>query len=222
MIDDNKYGVIVVGAKRVQIKNFEDGIKLKDFGEENRKYRDTLINEYSSRSHTIFQIFVESSQMDPDTNSITSRNSILNMVDLAGSEKLHETESQSGETGYINKSLFVLANVINKLAEGKKMHIPYRDSKLTRLLSMALGGNSLITVICNVSPSANNFFQTLSTLRFASRAKVVKLRPNVNEYYDEREMIEMYRNEIRKLQNEIGSGENRGERGWIQREKKKE
>ena len=91
------------------------------------------------------------------------------------------------------------------------MHIPYRDSKLTRLLSMALGGNSLITVICNVSPSANNFFQTLSTLRFASRAKVVKLRPNVNEYYDEREMIEMYRNEIRKLQNEIGSGENEEE-----------
>ena len=211
LIDDNKYGVIVVGAKRVQISNFEDGIKLKDFGEENRKYRDTMINEYSSRSHTIFQIFVESSKMDPDTNSITSRNSILNMVDLAGSEKLHETESQSGETGYINKSLFVLANVINKLAEGKKMHIPYRDSKLTRLLSMALGGNSLITVICNVSPSANNFFQTLSTLRFASRAKVVKLRPNVNEYYDEREMIEMYRNEIRKLQNEIGSAENEEE-----------
>ena len=105
--------------------------------------------------------------MDPNTNSITSRNSVLNMIDLAGSEKLNETESNSGETGYINKSLFALANVINKLAEGKKKHIPYRDSKLTRLLSMALGGNSYITVICNVSPSATNFYQTLSTLRFA-------------------------------------------------------
>lgn len=205
LIDDPKYGVIVSGAKLVHIKNFEGGIELKDKGEENRKYRDTLINEYSSRSHTIFQIFLESSQMDPNTNSITSRNSVLNMIDLAGSEKLNETESNSGETGYINKSLFALANVINKLAEGKKKHIPYRDSKLTRLLSMALGGNSYITVICNVSPSATNFYQTLSTLRFASRAKVVKLNPNINEYYNEREMIEMYKKEIEKLQYEINN-----------------
>lgn len=201
LIDDPKYGVIVSGATKVLIQNFEEGISLKDKGEENRQYRDTIINEYSSRSHTVFQIFVEYANMDNDSD-ITTRYSVLNLVDLAGSEKLNESESQSGETGYINKSLFVLANVINKLAEGKKMHIPYRDSKLTRLLSMALGGNSFITIICCCSPSAISFFQTLSTLRFASRAKIVKLKPNINEYYDEKEMIEIYKDELKRLQEE--------------------
>jgi centromeric protein E len=82
------------------------------------------------------------------------------------------------ETGHINKSLFVLSNVVNKLAEGKRnAHIPYRDSKLTRILSNALGGNSLSTIICTVSPAAMNYNMTLSTLRFALRAKSVKNKP---------------------------------------------
>ncbi|MCQ2818034.1 MAG: kinesin family protein [archaeon] len=200
LIDDPKYGVIVSDAKRIQIKNFIDGIKIKDFGEEKRKYKETLINEYSSRSHTVYQIFLENISMNEGNDKVVSKYSILNLIDLAGSEKLHERETTSGETGYINKSLFCLTNVINKLAEGKKKcHIPYRDSKLTRLLSVALGGNSLITIICTVSPSATNFFQTLSTLRFASRAKIVLLKPGINEFYDEKEMIEIYKNELLKM-----------------------
>ncbi|MFS8159854.1 MAG: hypothetical protein ACMG6E_06520 [Candidatus Roizmanbacteria bacterium] len=113
---------------------------------------------------------------------------MLNLVDLAGSERLNEFDNKSdtlGETGYINKSLFILSNVINKLAEGKSTHIPYRDSKLTRILQMALGGNSLTAIICTVSPAAVNYYQTLSTLRFASRAKIVKNKPTVNEIVDE-------------------------------------
>ena len=207
LIDDNKYGIIVGDSKKEEIKNFEDGIKMKNIGEENRKYRDTMINEYSSRSHTIFQLFLEISSID-ETNIITTKNSILNLVDLAGSEKLSQGKNPNGETGYINKSLFVLANVINKLAEGKNNYIPYRDSKLTRLLSVALGGNSLITIICNVSPSASNYFQTLSTFRFASRAKVVKLKPNVNEYFDEKELINLYKNHILKLRKDLKSNSN--------------
>lgn len=120
---------------------------------------------------------------------------MLNLVDLAGSERLNEFDYKSdtlGETGYINKSLFILSNVINKLAEGKSSHIPYRDSKLTRILSMALGGNSLTSIICTVSPASVNYYQTLSTLRFATRAKTVKNKPTVNEIVDESELIAQF------------------------------
>ena len=209
LIDDKKYGVIVAGAKKVIIDNFETGIEIKNFGEENRKYRETLFNEYSSRSHCIFQIFIESFEIKEENDITTSKYSCLNLIDLAGSERINEYESKNvttGETGYINKSLFVLAHVINKLAEnnqGKKIHIPYRDSKLTRLLSQALGGNSLTTIICTVSPAALNYYQTLSTLRFAMRAKSVKLKIVSNEYVDDKEKIEFYKNEIKRLKEEL-------------------
>ena len=209
LIDDKKYGIIVAGAKKVRIENFETGIGVKDFGEENRKYRETLFNEYSSRSHSIFQIFIDNYEVKEEGEIGKTKYSCLNLVDLAGSERINEYETKNmttGETGYINKSLFVLANVINKLAEnpqGKKIHIPYRDSKLTRLLSQALGGNSLTTIICTVSPASLNYYQTLSTLRFATRAKSVKLRVTTNEYMDDKEKIEFYKNEIKKLKEEL-------------------
>ena len=209
LIEDKKYGIIVAGAKKVRIENFETGIGIKDFGEENRKYRETLFNEYSSRSHSIFQIFIESFESKDEGEFGKSKYSCLNLIDLAGSERINEYETKNittGETGYINKSLFVLANVINKLAEnpqGKKVHIPYRDSKLTRLLSQALGGNSLTTIICTVSPASINYYQTLSTLRFATRAKSVKLKVTSNEYMDDKEKIEFYKNEIKKLKEEL-------------------
>ena len=209
LIDDKKYGVIVAGAKKVIIDNFETGIEIKNFGEENRKYRETLFNEYSSRSHCIFQIFIESFEIKEENDTTMSKYSCLNLIDLAGSERINEYESKNittGETGYINKSLFVLAHVINKLAEnnqGKKIYIPYRDSKLTRLLSQALGGNSLTTIICTVSPAALNYYQTLSTLRFAMRAKSVKLKIANNEYVDDKEKIEFYKNEIKRLKEEL-------------------
>ena len=214
LIDDKKYGIIVAGAKKVIVDNFETGIEIKNFGEENRKYRETLFNEYSSRSHCIFQIFIESYEIKEQGELGTTKYSCLNLVDLAGSERINEYESKNittGETGYINKSLFVLAHVINKLAEnnqGKKIYIPYRDSKLTRLLSQALGGNSLTTIICTVSPAALNYYQTLSTLRFATRAKSVKLRITSNEFVDYKEKIEYYKNEIRRLKEELKNKNN--------------
>ena len=183
IIEDNNYGLIVSDAQRVCINSFEEGVQLKDIGEEKRQYKNTIINEYSSRSHTIFQLFLETSTQDNDSNTVYKKYSLLNLVDLAGSERVNKDENSNtnNETGYINKSLFALANVINKLSENKNIHIPYRDSKLTRLLSVALGGGSLVNIICNISPSASNYFQTVSTLRFANRAKNIKIKPSINE-----------------------------------------
>ena len=220
LIDDKKYGTIVCGAKRVKIKSFEQGIAIKDYGEENRKYRETLINEYSSRSHCIFQIYLEQFRLNNEGEINKSYFSCLNLVDLAGSERINEKEHKKmqkehiGETGYINKSLFMLTNVINKLAENssslnKKIYIPYRDSKLTRLLSQSLGGNSLTTIICTISPASMNYYQTLSTLRFAMRAKCVTLRATTNEYFDDKDKIYYYQKEIKKLKDQLRNRDNK-------------
>ena len=108
-----------------------------------------------------------------------------------------------GETGHINKSLFVLSNVIKKLAEKKPMHIPYRDSKLTRILSIALGGNAMSTIICTVSPASINYHVTLSTLRFAVNAKNVRNRPKINELHDEAASMQAQMREIERLREEL-------------------
>ncbi len=209
IIEDNNYGLIVSEAQKICITCFEEGVQLKDVGEEKRIYKNTIINEYSSRSHTIFQLFLETSTIDNDNdnNTVYNKYSLLNLVDLAGSERVNKDENNNNninsETGYINKSLFALSNVINKLSENKNVHIPYRDSKLTRLLSVALGGGSLVTIICNISPSASNYFQTVSTLRFASRAKNIKIKPEINEkiikkYKEKKKLLEYnnYKNNI--------------------------
>ena len=171
-----------------------------NFGEEHRIYKETSIHEHSSRSHTIFRVYIERSSKDATSKGKTC--SMLNLVDLAGSERLNEFEHKKdtlGETGHINKSLFILANVINKLAEGKRQHIPYRDSKLTRILSQALGGNSLTAIIATISPASMNYYQTLSTLRFATRAKTVKNKPHINEMNDGRDLIQYYKEEVKQL-----------------------
>ena len=213
IIEDNKYGLIVPEAQKICINSFEEGIQLKDIGEEKRQYKDTIINDYSSRSHTIFQLYLETSMQDNKNNTLRNKYSLLNLVDLAGSERINKDEryinNNNNETGYINKSLFALSNVINKLSENKNNYIPYRDSKLTRLLSVALGGGSLVTIICNISPSANNFFQTVSTLRFANRAKNIKLKPSINEriikrYKEKKQVLNENKNIIVEKSENIG------------------
>lgn len=175
-----------------------------NFGEEHRVYKETSIHEHSSWSHTIFRIYIERISKSKDQPSKTT--SMLNLVDLAGSERLSEFEHRKdtlGETGHINKSLFILANVINKLAEGKSFHIPYRDSKLTWILSYALGGNSLTAIIATISPASMNYYQTLSTLWFATRAKTVKNKPIVNEYTDDSDLLKIYKEELRRMKDQL-------------------
>lgn len=132
----------------------------------------------------------------------TVRFSVLNLVDLAGSERTNEVGDTS-ETSYINKSLFVLTNVIKRLAENQGQHIPFRDSKLTRILSNALGGNSLTSLICTIAPDVKNFQMSVLTLRFASRAKNIRISAQVNEMIDDSKLLSTYRIKIQNLESKI-------------------
>jgi len=156
-------------------------------GYENRTIGSTLMNATSSRAHTI--VTIEFKQIQNELGKKNEKISVINLVDLAGSERA----SSTGATGdrlkegcNINKSLLVLGNVINTLADkamGKKKDIlpPYRDSALTRILQNALGGNSKTVMICAFSPASINYEETLSTLLYADRAKKIKNKAVVNE-----------------------------------------
>ena len=126
------------------------------------------------------------------------------MVDLAGSERISESGMQSvEETQHINKSLFVLANVIYKLSDSSSQHVPYRDSKLTQILRSALGGNSLTSVICTLSPNIEHLSLSFSTLRFAARAKSVENKARVNEVIDDHKLLLVYKAKVVTLEKRI-------------------
>lgn len=161
----------------------------------------TAMNATSSRSHTIITVAVD--QVDHVRHDSTTSSRIF-LVDLAGSERADKTGVMGDrlkEAQNINLSLTLLGNVIKKLTDGKSMHIPYRDSKLTRLLQNSLGGNSLTTLLCTVSPDASNSSETLSTIGFAQRAKSIKNRPQVNKVLAQEEFAK----EVATLRAEVAS-----------------
>lgn len=168
---------------------------------DNRHVASTLMNSESSRSHSIFTIIIEMSSVDADSGKEMLKAGKLNLVDLAGSER----QKKTGATGKaalegtkINLSLSSLGNVISALADGKSKHIPYRDSKLTRLLQDSLGGNTKTLMIAAISPADYNYDETMSTLRYANRAKNIKNKPKINE--DPKDtMLREYKEEIEKL-----------------------
>ncbi|XP_071704192.1 kinesin-like protein KIN-12C [Rutidosis leptorrhynchoides] len=179
-----KEGVYVENLTEHNVKTVDEVLKLLLQGAANRKVAETDMNSESSRSHSVFTCIVESRW---EKDSVTHiRFGRLNLVDLAGSER--QRSSGAGErlkeASYINKSLSTLGLVIMSLvdvAHGKHRHVPYRDSKLTFLLQDSLGGNSKTTIIANVSPSMCAANETLSTLKFAQRAKLIQNNAKVNE-----------------------------------------
>lgn len=165
----------------------------------------TAMNADSSRSHSIFTAVIETSQRLPDAKEDDEpkiKAGKLNLVDLAGSERQAKTEAEGTrllEATKINLSLSALGNVIAALSLGKKGHIPYRDSKLTRLLQDSLGGNAKTVMLTAVSPADYNFDETLSTLRYANRAKNIKNKPKINE--DPKDaLLRQFQDEIARLQ----------------------
>ncbi|KAK3114501.1 hypothetical protein LTR53_007142 [Teratosphaeriaceae sp. CCFEE 6253] len=178
--EDAKQGVYVKGLQQCYVSDIGEVYRVLEMGGQARAVASTNMNQESSRSHSIFVI--EIAQKNVETGS--ARSGRLFLVDLAGSEKVGKTGA-SGQTleeaKKINKSLSALGMVINALSDGKSSHIPYRDSKLTRILQESLGGNSRTTLIINCSPSSYNDAETISTLRFGERAKTIKQKAKINE-----------------------------------------
>jgi hypothetical protein len=173
---DKDTGVYVKDLSTFVVKTPDDLMKVYNDGNVNRHVGATAMNEHSSRSHSVFTITVESQQFDEDSGEVKVKVGKLNIVDLAGSER----QSKTGATGdrlkeatKINLSLSTLCHVISSLTDAKCTYIPYRDSKLTRILQDSLGGNTKTVMIANVGPADYNIDETLSTLRYASRAKSI-------------------------------------------------
>ncbi|VEU22463.1 DEKNAAC103565 [Brettanomyces naardenensis] len=189
-------GVYVSHLETFYVANLADVYTILREGSLNRTTGATKMNNQSSRSHAIFQIKLSSK----DLSSGIVKTGNLFLVDLAGSEKIDKT-GVSGqlleEAKKINSSLSALGNVINSLTDGKSRHIPYRDSKLTRILQESLGGNSRTTLIINCSPSAYNEMETMSTLRFGSRAKRITNSVHVNSDLSTNELKKRYLEQIK-------------------------
>ncbi|XVE55721.1 hypothetical protein DITRI_Ditri03aG0180900 [Diplodiscus trichospermus] len=206
-------GIFVAGLREEIVNNAEQVTKLLESGEVNRHFGETNMNARSSRSHTIFRMVIESKGKDTGSSSDYSssdaiRVSVLNLVDLAGSERIAKTGAggiRLKEGKYINKSLMVLGNVINKLSDGAKQraHIPYRDSKLTRILQPALGGNAKTSIICTVAPEEVHVEETKGTLLFASRAKRITNCAQVNEILTDAALLKRQKLEIEELRKKL-------------------
>ncbi|KAL0414872.1 UNVERIFIED_CONTAM: Kinesin-like protein KIN-12C [Sesamum radiatum] len=183
--EDLKKGVYVENLTEFSVRTVNDVLKLLQQGAANRKIAATHMNSESSRSHSVFTCIIES-RWEKDSMAHL-RFGRLNLVDLAGSERQKSSGAEGGrlkEAANINKSLSTLGLVIMSLvdlAQGKHRHVPYRDSRLTFLLQDSLGGNSKTTIIANVSPSTCSANETLSTLKFAQRAKLIQNNAKINE-----------------------------------------
>ncbi|CAK8691357.1 unnamed protein product [Clavelina lepadiformis] len=210
-------GIYVKDLLSFVTKSVKEIEHVMDVGNKNRSVGATNMNEHSSRSHAIFVITIECSE-----DGLDGKNHIrvgkLNLVDLAGSER----QAKSGASGErlkeatkINLSLSALGNVISALVDGNS-HIPYRDSKLTRLLQDSLGGNAKTVMVANIGPASYNFDETITTLRYANRAKNIQNKPKINE--DPKDaLLREFQEEIAKLK---ASLENKG-RGGGKRSKKR-
>jgi len=176
----------VEGATVIECKHPNEVVEILIEGNKNRKVGSHELNKDSSRSHSIFSIYVISESLSQE-GQVIKKYGKVSLVDLAGSERLKESKSQGDmikETGNINKSLFMLGKVISTLTEkrdanaaNKKIHIPYRDSKLTMLLSDSLGGKAKTILFACVSPSSTYGDETLSTLNYATRAMNIQNKP---------------------------------------------
>lgn len=195
---------VVQGMEERHIASAAEGIKRLQEGSLRRQVAATKCNDLSSRSHTVFTITVQSKHVTDNGEDfyITGK---LNLVDLAGSENIQRSGAENkraAEAGLINKSLLTLGRVINALVD-RTAHVPYRESKLTRLLQDSLGGRTKTCIIATVSTARSNLEETISTLDYAFRAKNIRNKPQVNQLINKKTLLREFTAEIEKLKSEL-------------------
>lgn len=208
-----KLGIYVDQLAILLASTEDDVMRLIEEGNAVRKVASTKMNASSSRSHSVFTMTVEQKMTEEigDMQRQTALTAKVNLVDLAGSERAAKTGATGStlkEGAMINRSLLTLGTVINRLSEGalkRGEHIPYRDSKLTRLLQESLGGNSATLMVAAISPADNNFDETLSTLQYANRAKSIENAVVRNEDVNEKIISEL-KKEIENLRRALEQG----------------
>ncbi|CAG2056586.1 unnamed protein product [Timema podura] len=187
-----KGSVIVSGLEEVTVHTKNEIYNIMEKGSMKRQTASTLMNAQSSRSHTVFSITVHIKENSMDGEELLKTGK-LNLVDLAGSENIGRSGAENKrarEAGNINQSLLTLGRVITSLVE-RTPHIPYRESKLTRLLQESLGGRTKTSIIATVSPAAINLEETLSTLEYAHRARNITNRPEINQKLSKKTLIKV-------------------------------
>ncbi|KAM0329371.1 hypothetical protein ACHAQA_004677 [Verticillium albo-atrum] len=196
---------MVQGMEEKHIKTAGEGIKVLQDGSLKRQVAATKCNDLSSRSHTVFTVtaYVKKKGDDGCEDYVSAGK--LNLVDLAGSENIQRSGAENkraAEAGLINKSLLTLGRVINALVD-RSQHIPYRESKLTRLLQDSLGGRTKTCIIATVSPAKSNLEETISTLDYAFRAKNIRNKPQINPLMSKKTLLREFTAEIEKLKSEL-------------------
>ncbi|CAB3377763.1 Hypothetical predicted protein [Cloeon dipterum] len=213
---DHFGGISVEGVNRTVVKIEEEAMSCLRNGALSRSTGETQMNQQSSRSHAIYTLHIQQRRLAPEesedkengvTGDFETLTSKFHFVDLAGSERLHRTGAtgeRAKEGISINCGLLALGNVISALGDKSKkvMHVPYRDSKLTRLLQDSLGGNSRTVMIACISPSTQDFMETLSTLKYANRARNIKNRVTINQDKYSQQLSQL-RQEVQRLQLEL-------------------
>ncbi|XP_074013165.1 kinesin-like protein KIF9 isoform X2 [Numenius arquata] len=203
---DCPQGVYVKGLSVHAVSHEEDALNLFFEGETNRVITEHTLNKNSSRSHCIFTIYIESRfRVFSDGKCVNSK---INLIDLAGSERLSKTGSEGQvlkEATYINKSLSFLEQIVVALADPKRDHIPFRQSKLTHVLKDSLGGNCNTVLVTNICGEAVHVEETLSSLRFATRMKWITTEPVINETYDREGTVKALEKEIFLLKQELAT-----------------
>uniref|UniRef100_A0A1B6D3T9 Kinesin-like protein n=1 Tax=Clastoptera arizonana TaxID=38151 RepID=A0A1B6D3T9_9HEMI len=199
-IREDSRGIVIPGLTEIAVSSAQSTLQCLDMGSCGRAVGSTAMNSKSSRSHAIFTIYLN---ITKKSNSSEAMSAKFHLVDLAGSERLKKTNSigRDFKDGIdINKGLFTLGKVISALGEGSQAFINYRDSKLTRLLQDSLGGNAFTIMIACISPADANHYETLSTLRYAEKAKKIKNKAIVNQDRKAAEIAKLKReNEKLKL-----------------------
>ncbi|XP_049518142.1 kinesin-like protein KIF11 [Dermacentor silvarum] len=201
-----KGSVIIQGLKEITVRNHDEVLLMLQKGAAKRQTAATLLHATSSRSHSVFSITIHTCEKT-DSGEKLIKSAKLNLVDLAGSENIGRSgaiDMRAREAASINQSLLALGRVITALGD-KAPHIPYRESKLTRILQDSLGGRTKTSIIATISPDKTNLEETLSTLEYAHRFQNISNRPEANKKMTERALMKVYVDEIERLGKDLNA-----------------